>query len=407
MASEANFKPTEFVADQAEDQLIKQPRYVAYKEALDSSLLEFESSREWADLITALQKVSKVFENRKFSQFAFIPRSAIITVTKRLAQCLHPALPGGVHLKALQLYDAIFRRIGPELLIRDLSLYSAGLFPLFQYASTRVKPVLLDMYVSYYLPLGPRLVPALSGLLMALLPGLEEESSELYPRVLSILHNIREVTNTEVFMLCMWRCLLFCPHCRLATVNYLSVTVPKNKALIVKFLPKQPLIAIQALIATLHDANVLAQRKALELIISHFPIQPANCVFTKPQLILLASGALDVVLRQDLSLTRRLYTWLLGAKEDSHLSEHSLRLLVATIRHMLCSDAAQEGMGEMKLVNEGWGGVARDEMAVTEHKQSEGEEADEADEAERKEPREDDGWDDGADQEQMGKVKRW
>ena len=33
-------------------------RMKAYREALDASLLEFESSKEWADLITALQKVS-------------------------------------------------------------------------------------------------------------------------------------------------------------------------------------------------------------------------------------------------------------------------------------------------------------------------------------------------------------
>src|SRR5689334_10313828 len=46
-------------------------------------------------------------------------------------------LPGGVHLKTLQVYDTIFRRIGPELIVRDLSLYSAGLFPLYRFALDR------------------------------------------------------------------------------------------------------------------------------------------------------------------------------------------------------------------------------------------------------------------------------
>lgn len=40
----------------------------------------------------------------------------------------------------------------------------------------QVKPILLDIYEQYYLPLGLALLPGLSGLLIALLPGLEEGS---------------------------------------------------------------------------------------------------------------------------------------------------------------------------------------------------------------------------------------
>jgi hypothetical protein len=75
---------------------------------------------------------------------------------------------------------------------------------------------------------GERLQPAVSGLILALLPGLEDEQNELYTRVLALLHAIREGTTTPVFMLSLWRCLLFCPQCRLSAVNYLAVTVPKG-----------------------------------------------------------------------------------------------------------------------------------------------------------------------------------
>ena len=56
-----------------------------------------------------------------------------------------------------------------------------------------VRPILLELYEKYYLPLGSRLNPALSGLLVALLPGLEEENSEFYPRVLNLLRAIAQV----------------------------------------------------------------------------------------------------------------------------------------------------------------------------------------------------------------------
>ena len=109
-----------------------------------------------------------------YSQYPAIPRKLLIG--KRLAQCLHPALPSGVHLKALETYGYIFTQIGPARLAQDLFIYSIGLFPLLSEASIAVKPVLLDLYENHFLPLKKKLYPGLSGVLLALLPGIEEVS---------------------------------------------------------------------------------------------------------------------------------------------------------------------------------------------------------------------------------------
>lgn len=39
---------------------------------------------------------------------------------------MHPALPSGVHLKALETYDIIFRTMGTSRLAQELFIYSAG-----------------------------------------------------------------------------------------------------------------------------------------------------------------------------------------------------------------------------------------------------------------------------------------
>ena len=109
-----------------------------------------------------------------YSTFPVIPRK--ILVGKRLAQCLHPALPSGVHLKALETYNLVFKQIGKSRLTKDLFIYSAGLFPLLAAAAISVKPVLLDLYEEFYIPLGPHLIPGLPGFLIAVLPGIEEGS---------------------------------------------------------------------------------------------------------------------------------------------------------------------------------------------------------------------------------------
>lgn len=54
-------------------------------------------------------------------KYSLLPRRLIIG--KRLAQCLHPALPSGVHLKALETYEVIFKIIGTKWLARDLFIY--------------------------------------------------------------------------------------------------------------------------------------------------------------------------------------------------------------------------------------------------------------------------------------------
>ena len=47
-----------------------------------------------------------------YKQYPAVPHQLL--VSKRLSQCLHPNLPGGVHLKALDVYRAIFDRIGTK-----------------------------------------------------------------------------------------------------------------------------------------------------------------------------------------------------------------------------------------------------------------------------------------------------
>lgn len=59
-----------------------------------------------------------------YTKYPVIPRR--IKISKRLAQCMHPALPSGVHLKALETYDIIFKSMGTNRLSSELFIYSAG-----------------------------------------------------------------------------------------------------------------------------------------------------------------------------------------------------------------------------------------------------------------------------------------
>ena len=109
-----------------------------------------------------------------YMQYPVVPHQ--LTVCKRLTQCLHPNLPSGVHIKTLDVYRAIFDRIKATGLTENLLVYSSGLYPLFGYASMSVRSELLDIYEKHYVALGDDLRPCVHGMVLGLLPGLEDES---------------------------------------------------------------------------------------------------------------------------------------------------------------------------------------------------------------------------------------
>ncbi|KAG8516085.1 Protein dopey-1 [Galemys pyrenaicus] len=196
-------------------ELLSDSKYRNYVAAIDKALKNFEYSSEWADLISALGKLNKVLQNN--AKYQVVPKK--LTIGKRLAQCLHPALPGGVHRKALETYEIIFKIIGPKRLAKDLFLYSSGLFPLLANAAMSVKPTLLSLYEIYYLPLGKTLKPGLQGLLTGILPGLEE-GSEYYERTNTLLEKVAAAVDQSAFYSALWGSLLTSPAVRLPGITY-------------------------------------------------------------------------------------------------------------------------------------------------------------------------------------------
>ncbi|XP_043929288.1 protein dopey-1 [Protopterus annectens] len=290
-----------------EVELLNDSKYRNYVAAVDKALKSFEYSSEWADLISALGKLNKVLHNN--AKYQVVPKK--LTIGKRLAQCLHPALPGGVHRKALETYEIIFKIIGPKRLAKDLFLYSSGLFPLLANAAMSVKPALLSLYETHYLPLGKTLKPGLQGLLTGILPGLEE-GAEYYDRTNTLLEKIAAAVEQPAFYSALWGSLLTSPTVRLPGISY--VLSHLNRKLSMEdqlyIIGSDIELMVEAVSTSVQDSSVLVQRSTLDLILFCFPFHMSQA--TRPDMIRILSASLHVVLRRDMSLNRRLYAWLLG-----------------------------------------------------------------------------------------------
>lgn len=292
-----------------EYELMKDSKYRVYVSAVDKALKNFEYTSEWADLISALGKLNKVLLSHM--KFPVIPRR--IKISKRLAQCMHPALPSGVHLKALETYDIIFKCMGTNRLSHELFIYSAGLFPLLGHAAMNVRPSLLTVYETHFVPLGERLRPGLSGFLSGVLLGLEE-GSDHFDRTNSLLEKVCDGVGAEHFYACLWDCLALNSGIRLPAISF--VLAHFNKKLPIEdqlyIMGTNVDIMVAALSAGVQDSSVLVQRSALDLLLVGFPAH--NHQLGYKDMVTLLTAALVTILRRDMSLNRRLFAWLLGTE---------------------------------------------------------------------------------------------
>lgn len=97
-------------------------------------------------------------------------------------------------------------------------------------------------------------------------------------------------------------------------------------------------LMIRAISAALEDDDSLVRRSALDILLQSLPVD-SIAVKKAPEVDreILMRAATSVVLRRDLALNRRLYSWLLGADENSqqqmkHLKAHALSLLTSTLK---------------------------------------------------------------------------
>lgn len=339
----------------------KDKAFRRYASGVDRSLSLFDTAlQEWADYISFLGRLLKSLQAHP-TNIATVPSKAI--VAKRLAQCLNPSLPSGVHQKALEVYGYIFSMIGKDELSKDLPLYLPGLSTTLSFASLSVRGPFLELLEKHLLKIdGRSLRPALKAIILALLPGLEEENSDEFERTLKLLDGFKHAvrpsgtedlgqnhsSGDEYFWQCFFLAAITSNGRRLGALAYLNRNLPKlgqspseqinsssngshkndvntNQSQLAEIVTSpEPGLLLRCFAAGLGDEQILIQRGFLDLLVTHLPLH-SNVLQqrVKPEdLELLVTAAAGVVTRRDMSLNRRLWTWLLGPEPAGHDNEN-------------------------------------------------------------------------------------
>ncbi|KAG9257088.1 Dopey, N-terminal-domain-containing protein [Emericellopsis atlantica] len=341
----------------AEDKLLKDKAFRKYAAGVDKALALFETAlEEWADYISFLNRLLRALQARP-SNISAIPARSL--VAQRLSQCLDPSLPSGVHQKALEIYNYVFSTIGTEGLSRDLQLYLPGLASVLSFASLSVRAPYLDILETYFLKVDPRsLRSAIKSVILALLPGLEDEAAEDFDRTMKLVVSFKKAIRPPSSELLtedhasgddyFWQCFF------LACITS-SGRRPGALAYLVRYLPAQggattnaanskngfadqpsdnvasivtspePGLLIRCFASGLSDEQLLIQRGFLDLLVTHLPLSSSvlRGKVKSDDLELLMKAAIGVVIRRDMSLNRRLWAWFLGPEPASNETEQA------------------------------------------------------------------------------------
>lgn len=253
-------------------------------------------------------------------------------------------MPSGVHQKALDVYATIFSFLPPPSLGQTLHVYLPGLVPVLSFASLSVRPIFYSVIEDHILKLDSEHIrPATKALILSLLPGIEDETSEDFERAFSVLDVLRKSSARDIedepnaegkdgyFWQCFFLAVITNPSRRQGALAFLTRKLPNFAP------PKtssdsaqpddcplplaaqaainpEPGLLVRCFAAGLQDSQMLVQRGFLDLLVTHLPLHSPvfrNHVRSK-DMVLITSAAASCVLRRDMSLNRRLWSWFLG-----------------------------------------------------------------------------------------------
>ncbi|KAI5186098.1 hypothetical protein NEHOM01_1280 [Nematocida homosporus] len=170
--------------------------------AIERQLDLFRTATEWSDLVTYLTGLESILRMYKFS---YIPTPDLFY--RRLSQCLNPALPAGVHTKAMGVYRIILSKLPPDGLAEDIEILCLGLFSFYGHANLSTMPVYIETIKMIVETLGEKSAKLCRHIVLSVIMGLEEESSETRNGANGVLEALERRAGKERVVDAVWEIL--------------------------------------------------------------------------------------------------------------------------------------------------------------------------------------------------------
>lgn len=298
-----------------DSEIQKKSKFKVFNDEVTSIINAFDKTKDWPDLIKLLQKLHKSIK-KHMGKCPVLPQP--YSISKRLSQCLNPKLPAGVHKQTLICYEAIFEcLIESDRLPKSFGILFSGIFSFFPLATIQIKPLILKIFRTHILPLDENLLsPILLGLISSLIIALEEDVVEFQVAANQFVNDLRIHIGDDLFLQSLFDSMLNSSRVRIPGFKYLE-TFYKNSQMeehdvSESLVQDRKRLALNMLLSSMRDDQVMAQRVALEFVSTHFPID--TNIFNVQEKVSILTTIFPLLSKKDVSLSRRVFKWMFAGK---------------------------------------------------------------------------------------------
>ena len=298
---------------------------------LSSTLERASSAKAWSDLLPItkeiLQLLTKTTDLVNFSKL-----SNKLLLAKRLAQCLNPECPSGVHDVVLDIYYLILHNIvfhNETCLMDNLGIYACGLFPFYPNASVNNKTKFIDkiIYGCFLCFIPDELILCLPGLLTSLIQGLDDNNDNTKDKIYLTFNDAMKKAGENNFYGTYWTLILRNKLLRASGMKFLLEKIIKysdyeklseaeKEEVIFNEFPNINTVVVNALCQVIEEKDIPTVRTGMDFIITRLPLTKSNNLITDNAKITLLISAFKLLIKNDYSTIRRLKNLILGTSHE-------------------------------------------------------------------------------------------
>ena len=302
-----------------------------FEKKLSSILGAASSAKAWSDLLPITKEILQLL-TKKTDEINFSKLSNKLLLAKRLAQCLNPECPGGVHEVVLDIYYLILHNIvfhNETCLMDNLGIYACGLFPFFPNASINNKMKFMEkIIVNCFLCFrADELTLCLPGLLTSLIQGLDDNNDMAKEKIYTTFNDLMNKVTENVFYGIYWTLILRNKLLRASGIKFLYENIIKysdyekkkedeKKEYISNVYPNINTVVVNALCQVIEEKDIPTVRTGMDFIITRLPLSKSNNLIKDEAKITLLMSSLKLLIKNDYSTLRRLKNLILGITHD-------------------------------------------------------------------------------------------
>ena len=302
-----------------------------FEKKLSSILSAASSAKAWSDLLPITREIYQLL-SKKTDSINFSKLSNKLLLAKRLAQCLNPECPSGVHEVVIDIYYLILHNIvfhNETCLMDNLGIYACGLFPFYPNASINNKMKFMQniIYGCFLCFRSDELTLCLPGLLTSLIQGLDDNNDNTREKIYTTFNDLMKKVSENVFYGIYWTLILrnkllrpsgtkFLLEKIIKYSDYEKLTESEKEEVIFNVYPNINTVVVNALCQVIEENDIPTVRTGMDFIITHLPLTKSNNLITDEAKITLLKSALKLLIKSDYSTTRRLKNLILGTVHE-------------------------------------------------------------------------------------------